>query len=69
VGVFAKYLIPIVPSKSLEVEWIEGLPYADTESLRKAVKEVGEMEASRAYEEIRTIIEEHRKEAKDLNAA
>jgi len=63
--VFAKYLIPVLPLERLETEWIEGLPYAESESLRKAVKQVGEMEASKAYEEIRTIIEDHRKEVEE----
>jgi len=64
-GVFAKFLIPVVPSERLEIEWIEGFPYTDSEGLRKALKEAGELEASKAYEAIRTIIEEHREEAKD----
>jgi len=60
--VFAKYLIPVLPSERLGMEWIEGLPYADTESLRKAIREAGEKGVSKAYEEIRTILEDHRKE-------
>ena len=64
---FAKNLIPVLPSERLAIEWIEGLPYAETESLRKAMREVGEMEASKAYEEIRTILEEHRKEVEDTS--
>ena len=64
-GVFAKYLIPVVPSGRLEIEWIEGMPYAESESLRKAVKQIGEMEASKAYEDLRTILEEHRKEVEE----
>ncbi len=60
--VFAKYLIPVLPSERLGIEWIEGLPYADTESLRRAIKEAGQKEVSKAYEEVRTILEDHRKE-------
>ncbi|MCP8322279.1 MAG: hypothetical protein H3Z52_15285, partial [archaeon] len=57
-----KYLIPVLPSERLGIEWIEGLPYADTESLRRAIKEAGQKEVSKAYEEVRTILEDHRKE-------
>jgi len=62
---FAKYLIPVLPSEKVEIEWIEGLPYADSESLRKAVGELRETEVSKAYEELRTILEDHRKEVRE----
>jgi len=60
--VFAKYMIPVVPSERLEIEWIEGLPYVDVENLRRTVKEVIKKEVSEAYDEIRSIMEDHRKE-------
>ncbi len=60
--VFAKYLIPVVSSEMLKIEWIEGLPYAESDGVRKAVNEAGEREASKAYEKIRTIMEDHRKD-------
>lgn len=63
--VFAKYMIPVIPCEKLAIEWIEGLPYVDSESLRKAVKEVKESEYWRALEELKTIVEDHRKELKD----
>jgi len=63
--VFAKYLIPVVPSKKLKVEWIEGLPYVDAESLREAIKELGETEVLEAYEKIIAIVEDHRKKLRE----
>lgn len=60
--VFAKYLIPVLLSESLNIEWIEGLPYTNPETLRQTAKDLGEMEASRAYEAIRTILEDHKRE-------
>jgi len=63
--VFARCMVPVIPSEKLEIEWIEGLPYADSENLRKAIKEVKKTEASKAFEELRTIVEDHRKELKD----
>jgi len=60
--IFAKYAVPVIPVERLKIEWIEGLPYADSENLRKAVKEMEEVEVSKAFEDIRTIVEDHRKE-------
>ena len=60
--VFEKYMIPVIPRSDLKIEWIEGLPYVDSESLRKAVKEAGKREALIVYDQIKAILEEHRRE-------
>ena len=60
--VFARYMVPVVDAEGLKIEWFEGLPYVESEALRKAVKEAGQTEVSKAYEEIKTILEDHRKE-------
>jgi predicted RNase H-like nuclease (RuvC/YqgF family) len=64
--VFARYMIPVVSSEDLRIEWIEGFPYADSESLKKAIKEAAketsQTEVSKAYDEFKTILEDHRKE-------
>jgi hypothetical protein len=64
-GVFAKYMVPVVAAEGLKIEWFEGSPYADSESLRKAVKEADQTEVSKAYEEVKSILEDHRKEIAD----
>jgi predicted RNase H-like nuclease (RuvC/YqgF family) len=60
--VFAAHMVPVVPAEGLKIEWFEGLPYVDSESLRKMVKEASQTEVTEAYEEIKTILEDHRKE-------
>jgi hypothetical protein len=60
--IFEKYMIPVVSYEYLKIEWIEGLPYADSESLREAIKEGGEEEKLAVYAQIKTILEDHRKE-------
>jgi predicted RNase H-like nuclease (RuvC/YqgF family) len=60
--VFVRCMVPVVAAEGLKIEWFEGLPYVDSESLRKAEKEAGQAEVSKAYEEFRTILEDHRKE-------
>jgi len=55
-------MVPVVDAEGLKIEWFEGLPYVESEALRKAVKEAGQTEVSKAYEEIKTILEDHRKE-------
>jgi predicted RNase H-like nuclease (RuvC/YqgF family) len=63
--VFAKYMVPVIPYEKLAIEWIEGLSYIDSESLRRAVKEVKESEYWKTFEELKTIVEDHRKELQD----
>ena len=60
--IFEKYMIPVVSHDELKIEWIEGLPYVDSESLKEAIKEAGKREALTAYSQIKTILEDHRKE-------
>ena len=60
--VFEKYMIPVVSREGLKIEWIEGLPYVDSESLRRAIKEAGKWEKSAIYDQLRMIIEDHRRE-------
>jgi len=60
--IFEKYMIPVIPHSDLKIEWIEGLPYVDSESLRKAIKEAEKREALTVYHQIKTILEEHRRE-------
>ena len=65
VEVFAKYMIPVVQSERLRIEWIEGLPYADSESLRAALRELEQREVAKAYDEVKTIVEDHRKKMRE----
>ncbi|MEM3013832.1 MAG: DUF460 domain-containing protein [Candidatus Bathyarchaeia archaeon] len=60
--VFTQYKVPVVSAERLTIEWLEGLPYVDSESLRKVIKEASQTEVTKAYEEIRTLLEDHRKE-------
>ncbi|MEM2128987.1 MAG: DUF460 domain-containing protein [Candidatus Bathyarchaeia archaeon] len=60
--VFTQYKVPVVSAERLIIEWLEGLPYVDSESLRKVMKEASQTEVTKAYEEIRTLLEDHRKE-------
>jgi len=59
--VFSKYLIPVISSKRLKIEWIEGLPYVNAEDLKRALKEIREAEVTDAYQVIKAIVENHRK--------
>jgi len=65
--IFEKYMIPVVSHDDLKIEWIEGLPYVDSESLRDAIKEAGKREALTIYHQIKTILEDHRREITEEN--
>ncbi|MBS7615139.1 DUF460 domain-containing protein [Candidatus Bathyarchaeota archaeon] len=60
--VFTQYKVPVISAERLKIEWLEGLPYVDSEFLRKVMKEASQTEVTKAYEEIRTLLEDHRKE-------
>ena len=60
--IFEKYMIPVVSHEDLKIEWVEGLPYVDSEGLREAIKKAGKEEALTVYRQIKTILEEHRRE-------
>ena len=60
--IFEKYMIPVIPRKNIQIEWIEGLPYADSESLRRAIKEDRKEKVLTTYSKIKTILEDHRRE-------
>ena len=60
--IFEKYMIPIIHRDGLKIEWIEGLPYVNSESLREAIKKARKREALTVYHQIRTILEDHRRE-------
>jgi len=60
--IFEKYMIPVVSHEDLKIEWVEGLPYVDSEGLREAIKKAGKKEALTVYRQIKTILEEHRRE-------
>jgi hypothetical protein len=65
---FTKHEIPIVPADKIEIEWIEGYPYAQASDLQKAVEELRRTERDRAFEKLETIVEEYRKEREESAA-
>ena len=65
--IFEKYMIPVVSHEDLKIEWVEGLPYVDSEGLREAIKKAGKKEALTVYRQIKTILEEHRREIAEEN--
>ena len=59
--VFERCMIPVVSYNDLRVEWIEGLPYVNPEDLREAVRRAEEKNESMAYQQLKAILEDHRK--------
>ncbi|MFQ6081380.1 MAG: DUF460 domain-containing protein [Candidatus Bathyarchaeia archaeon] len=59
---FTKHEIPIVPADKIEIEWIEGYPYAKASNLQKAVEELRKAEKDKTLEKLETILKDYRKE-------
>lgn len=54
--------VPAIPSKALEIKWVEGYPYAKTSNVEKAISEAAESEKARAIDGLTEMVEEYRKE-------
>lgn len=62
--VFEKYSVPVIPAKELDIRWIEGLPYAEMEEIKKLIKEGKTLRITDELEAVKSIIEDHLKEVK-----
>jgi len=61
--IFEKYMIPVIDYENLKIEWIEGLPYADSKILKEHLRMTEEKEALMAYRQFKEMLEDHRREA------
>jgi len=62
---FLKHGIPIVFADKVEIEWIEGYPYAKASSLKKAVETLRKEEKTETLKQLETIVKEYREERKE----
>jgi len=62
---FLKHGIPIVFADKVEIEWIEGYPYAKASSLKKALENLRKEETTETLKQLETIVKEYREERKD----
>ncbi|MBS7653526.1 MAG: DUF460 domain-containing protein [Candidatus Bathyarchaeia archaeon] len=63
--IFENYHVPVIPADKVSIMWIEGLPYADPEEMKKLVREGKTMKASDKFEILKTILDDHLKELSD----
>jgi predicted RNase H-like nuclease (RuvC/YqgF family) len=62
---FERYLVPVIPADNINIKWIEGLPYADPEEIKKIVKEGKTIKSSNGLETLKAILEDHLREVKE----
>lgn len=63
--VFERYHVPVIPAERVSIRWIDGLPYADPNEIKRIIKEGGALRQSSGHELLRAILEEHLKEIKE----
>ncbi len=63
--IFENYHVPVIPADKINIMWIEGLPYADPEEMKKLIREGKIMKASDKFEILKTILDDHLKELSD----
>lgn len=63
--IFENYHVPVIPADKINIRWIEGLPYADPEEMKKLIREGKTMKASNKFEILKTILDDHLRELSD----
>jgi len=60
---FSRGKVPVIPTKALELSWIEGLPYVDSSILRgvlkESIKKSGEEEA---VQDLSKLVDEYKRD-------
>jgi predicted RNase H-like nuclease (RuvC/YqgF family) len=59
---FKNYRIPILPIENIQVEWVEGYPYAKIGEIESALRKLTEAEKADAEQKLKKLIEDYRKE-------
>jgi len=54
--------VSVIPSKALEIKWVEGYPYAKTSDVEKAILEAKGSEKAKAIKGLSEMVEEYKKE-------
>ncbi|MEM1529915.1 MAG: DUF460 domain-containing protein [Candidatus Bathyarchaeia archaeon] len=63
--VFERYHVPVIPADKVSIRWIDGLPYANPNEIKRIIKEGGIVKQSSEHEMLRAILEEHLREIKE----
>ena len=61
--VFEKYHVPVIPADKININWVDGLPYADPEEIKRAIKEGKIMKTTEKLEVLKSILDDIIKEA------
>ncbi|MCX8171555.1 MAG: hypothetical protein N3E47_06270, partial [Candidatus Bathyarchaeota archaeon] len=59
---FEKNHIPVIHADELDVKWIDGLPYADPNDVKRVIKYGGAVSSVDSVEALKTIIRDHLRE-------
>lgn len=57
--VFEEYSVPIISAEKVNIVWIEGLPYANQEEVKRLIKDLEERKTVDSIETLRSIMNEH----------
>ncbi|MEM2455435.1 MAG: DUF460 domain-containing protein, partial [Candidatus Bathyarchaeia archaeon] len=59
---FEKYRVPVISADKINIRWVDGLPYASQEEIKRLIKEGKIIKSTDKFENLRTIIEDHLRE-------
>lgn len=62
--VFEEYYVPVISADKVNVMWIDGLPYADQEEIKKIIKSGETLRSTDDLQMLKSIIDDHLREVK-----
>lgn len=66
--VFEKYHVPVLPAEKVDIRWIDGLPYADVNEIKRLIKEGEDLGSINDVERLKSIIDDHLREIREKRA-
>lgn len=63
--VFERYHVPVIPADKVSIRWIDGLPYADPNEIKRIIKDGGVVKSLSEHEMLKAILEEHLREIRE----
>ncbi|MEM2273147.1 MAG: DUF460 domain-containing protein [Candidatus Bathyarchaeia archaeon] len=65
--VFEEYHVPVISADKVKIRWINGLPYADKEEIKKIIKSRETLKPINTLDMLKSIINDHLREIKEEN--
>ncbi|MEM2352282.1 MAG: hypothetical protein QXT26_07730, partial [Thermoproteota archaeon] len=62
--VFEEHSMPVIPAEKLNIVWVDGLPYADQEEIKRLTKNSETVKSIDTIKTLKSIVNDHLREIK-----